>query len=225
MKPTNSLIKLLIPRNWSILKNQFKKVLMNYKEYGHFSMDLNSPEYNNKVYSKGKRREPFHYYEIADYLPKDEEFNLCDFGCGQGEGLEFIKKNFPLCKITGIDYSSVAIQKTREKVPEATLWNLDITKSNFPGYFDVILCIETLEHFRNPHKILKILLKHAINRVIISVPFTENKEEIGRVNIFGKHLYNFNEKSFDNIAGCKVLKITDYIETTKERCIIFEFVK
>ena len=157
MKSNDPLWKLLLPLNWKVLLKQTFAVLKNYHMYGNFSLNKNSPSFFDEAYSKQtKEYIPVHYHYILEFLPKDRQVSLCDFGCGTGEGLAFLSENLPLAKICAIDYSQVAINKTREKVPEAKLYCLDITKDKFPGEFDYIITIETLEHFRNPFKIAEL---------------------------------------------------------------------
>lgn len=223
MKQTDPFWKLFLPWNFRLLAKQLYLAVNNYKQYGHFSLDKNSPEYFDEAYSiRQHEHVPEHYYEMAEFLPKDEPFTLCDFGCGTGEGLLYIKEKFPLAKLTAIDYSPIAISKAKEKVSTAEFHCLDFTKSPLPGKYDYILTVETLEHFRDPFEVINKLLSFVNRKVLISVPYTEKIEEVGRVNLFAKHLFNFNEESLKVIPNSKVLKITDYFSTTKQKCIFYE---
>lgn len=226
MKSTDSFIKFLFPNNWLLFIKNMKSTLKNFVKYNNLSFDINSPAYFDEVYSKENfSREPFHYYYISKYLPNNKSISICDFGCGVGEGIKYISDKFPNAIIEGIDYSKNAIEKAKNMNPNVKLYQLDITKDKLPHNYDYILCVETLEHFRNPHKIIKELLKYTNYKLIISVPYTEDKENVGKVSFFAKHLYNFNEESLNNIKGAEVLTITDYIPSTKSKCIIYEITK
>lgn len=226
MKPNEPFYHLFYPKNWKLLINQIIFAFKNLFKYGKFSLDKNSPQYFNEAYSKENyEREPFHYYYILKYIPPDRNLSICDFGCGTGEGMKYLKDNLPNITIDGIDYSEVAIKKASFLLPESKFYHLDILKDNFPKKYDYIICIETLEHFRNPFMIIKKLLDKTKIKLLISVPYTENKDLVGKITLAGKHLFNFNEDSLKDIPNSKVLEITEYIKTTQSRCIIYEITK
>lgn len=226
MKPNEPFYHLFFPKNWIILLKQISFAFMNFFKYGKFSLDKNSPEYFNKVYrQENYKHEPVHYYYILKYIPSNKNITICDFGCGTGEGMKYLKDNLPNIAIDGIDYSKVAIQKASSLLPESKFFHLDIMQEDIPYKYDYIICIETLEHFRNPFIIINKLLENTNNKLLISVPYTENKDLVGKINLAGKHLFNFNENSLKNISNSKVLEITGFIPTTKSRCIIYEISK
>lgn len=226
MKLNDPLWKTVLPWNWRMLKKQIKAIVFNYKKYGNFSLNRNSPAFYDEVYfNREEKYIPEHYYEIAEYLPQNESFTLCDVGCGTGEGLAYLVKKFHKAEFSGVDYSPVAIGLAKKKATRAKLYCFDITKDTFPAVYDYILVIETLEHFRNPFKIIDILLQFVRKKVFLSVPYNENEDELGKVSLYAKHLYNFNEQSLEKISKSRVLKITDHMKSTKQRCVFFEIAK
>jgi SAM-dependent methyltransferase len=70
---------------------------------------------------------------------------ILDVGCGDGRLCYEIKKEN--CKISGVDYSERAISFARAFNPEIDFFVQDIKRLNFPVKFDVVILMETLEHF------------------------------------------------------------------------------
>lgn len=84
---------------------------------------------------------------ILDLLPNPPR-RVLDVGCGPGRvAYELLKRNY---EVTGVDYSSRAIEYARILVPEAKFYVLDLTsKSDFIKFendFDIIVFREVLEH-------------------------------------------------------------------------------
>jgi 2-polyprenyl-3-methyl-5-hydroxy-6-metoxy-1,4-benzoquinol methylase len=107
------------------------------------------------------------------------EGQLLEIGCGDGKLLSKLRKTF---KVMAIDISSAAIRKARKRLPgERNLKVLDIEKEDLEGQHDVIICLNVLEHLKNPEAaILKIRESLKNDGVFIfSVP---NNYSLGRVS-------------------------------------------
>lgn len=103
---------------------------------------------------------------IANHLGlKEKTLSLLDVGCGPASKLPIF---FPKCKITGID-TKEAIALAKKNNPQGIFYdcNLDddreITSvSEKLGKFDVILCIDVIEHVLFPEKMLRLIKKHLL---------------------------------------------------------------
>jgi SAM-dependent methyltransferase len=161
------------------------------------------------------------YRHILNLFPENREFSLLDIGCALGDGCELIQGQFPKAKITGVDISKTGIQKCRQKNQDISYFVLDVLKNDLPGTYDFISVIETLEHFDNPFFILNKCLPYAKKSVIVSVPYSPGYT--GRI-VRGEHRYAFNEKTFAaSKYKFRIVKITGYVQTTNDKCIVFEF--
>jgi len=93
-------------------------------------------------------------------LPNANEKKLLDVGCGTGTiSLELQRRGF---EVYGIDFSSVGIQRAREKGINAIECDLD--KDGIPfenSFFDVVWAGDVVEHVFDPLFLLK-----EINRVL-----------------------------------------------------------
>jgi len=116
-------------------------------------------------------------------LPKSDGGRLLDVGCGVGTvSLELENRGF---EVYGIDFSSVAIEKAKEKGINAMLCDVDAEGIPFEdNYFDVVWAGDILEHVFDP-----IFLLEEISRVLkptgkglISTPNDMNLHR--RISIF-----------------------------------------
>lgn len=103
---------------------------------------------------------------------------LLDCGCGEGHLLE------TLCgKKYGLDYSSNALKRAKERNPDATILKGDLTDLPFDDeFFDVVTCSQVLEHIPE-HKTAISEIKRVTKvggKIIISIP-NEMNWTIGRL--------------------------------------------
>ena len=91
-------------------------------------------------------------------LPKDKKYNLLDIGAGVRDIKKFMPNNI---KYYSLDYRNNAI------VHDITF---DLNKGRFLvkfNLFDIVLCLETLEHTQNPHKVMEEILRISKDNVLI----------------------------------------------------------
>lgn len=94
------------------------------------------------------------YYVFLTILKAQENDNLLDVACGLGRLLEAAKEY--KCKLTGIDISSVAVDKAKKRLPNA---NISVANAeNLPfekNQFDLITCLGSLERMLNLDRVLE----------------------------------------------------------------------
>lgn len=98
--------------------------------------------------------------------------HIADVGCGTGHILFSISKTFHPLSMTGLDYSREVIAIARTVVPEAKFYYHDIYESSKEYGFDVVFCMEVLEHLLLPNEALRNLTA-MMNRpgvAVITVP-------------------------------------------------------
>jgi len=114
--------------------------------------------------------------------------NICDVGCGPGDVLNIIKQNYNVDDLTGLDHSDKAIELGKKRFPEINFKQFDIY-SNFKEYenvFDVIFCLEVVEHLLHPQQAIVNMLK-MLNRtgaVFITVPDGRPDTYTGHINFW-----------------------------------------
>ena len=76
-----------------------------------------------------------------------EPVRVLDYGCGQGRYLDVVRKRFPAAQLVGCDVSKVALDHARRLRPGAEYVLMSDERAPLSdGSFDLILCVEVLEH-------------------------------------------------------------------------------
>lgn len=169
------------------------------------------------------------YNEITDKLEKFRSTNnLLDFGCGQGHFLDVAKeKNW---SVFGYELSEEA-NKLIVKKGFNVIQTQEISK--YFSTFDVIICIEVIEHVINPMETIALFYKllrpggclylTTPNIKNISLMLLKNKEYF---ITFPEHLSYFSVKSFKlglaksfKIQKIQTTGITPFIPRNKEEII------
>jgi 2-polyprenyl-3-methyl-5-hydroxy-6-metoxy-1,4-benzoquinol methylase len=90
--------------------------------------------------------------EIAELLP-DHVDRILEIGCGCGETLAWIKRSKGAQFVCGVELSSDSAVVAEQKLDCVATGNFEAIElpSEF-GNFDVILCLDVLEHFVDPWK-------------------------------------------------------------------------
>ncbi len=105
--------------------------------------------------------------EVKKLHPK----TILDVGCGEGFVLNSLRKHDIGKDLIGIDYSKTAISIGKKLHPSLDLREGTIYKLPFKdNSFDLVLCLEVLEHLDDPKAALKELTRVSKKYTILSVP-------------------------------------------------------
>lgn len=108
--------------------------------------------------------------------------SVLEVGCGRGEYVRYLRDEGR--RVMGVDYSTVAIEGLRGQGLDVAVHDL-LSPDPLPTGFDVVVCLEVLEHFRDPWRIYEKLWAAAGRRVIFSVPYRYRVPD-------WNHLYEFS---------------------------------
>lgn len=141
-------------------------------------------ERENRRYSAGADN-PIEIEEkiMFSLLPESDGGRLLDVGCGIGTiSLELQKKGF---EVYGIDFSSVAVDKAKEKGINAI--ECDVDKEGIPfadDYFDVVWAGDVAEHVFDPIFLFQEMSRvvKPTGKVLLTVP--NNLNIFARTHIF-----------------------------------------
>lgn len=160
---------------------------------------MNSKKYFNEHFQdvikrSDKNGQTIFFCNLAlDNLPKwlvseiKKGLSIADVGCAMGECVNILQNKFKNSKVTGVDFSPVAIKGAKIKFPDNIFLcgNLDSLKKRY----DIIFCSNTLEHFHNPLNKLKKISEYSDKYIVLLLPFQEYERTLS-------HFYTFD---FDNI--------------------------
>lgn len=110
------------------------------------------------------------YGGLIEAVEPLEFTSLLDAGCGEGETLARLGSALPP-KAAAVDVSPEAVEFTAKRFPAVEVSRHTINALPFAaGSFDLVLCLEVLEHVPNPAPALAELARVADGHVVISVP-------------------------------------------------------
>ena len=179
-------IRCISNKNYSTAQGLFVKDAFSHNTKERINEFYSDPNIIEKYISPG--RIAFYHAIINLCIHKKVLFSrkeIADVGCGTGHLLKFINDKFNDIKVTGLEYSDAAINVAKKICPKALFYSFDIYKG-FSQQFDVVFCIEVLEHLLYPEIALKNCLK-MINKkgtLIITVPNGRKDVFLGHINFW-----------------------------------------
>ncbi len=125
---------------------------------------------------------------LIDWVKNVEVVSVLDVGCGEGFVAKSLMAARPGLDYMGIDPDPQAIELARAMCPQArfdqaSVEDLPLDESK---QFDLVLCIEVLEHLPDPEEALRKLASSSRKYVLLSVPW-EPWFILGNL-LRGKHL-------------------------------------
>lgn len=126
--------------------------------------------------------------------------NMIEIGCGSGEMLQLIKGQYTHLTVVGLDISRTGILYASEnnKYPDVSYVHFDCLQNNIKesfGPFDLAICSNTLEHFKNPFALLDNILQ-AASLCMILVPYKQPITDGYSMEGGAGHVFTFDEHSF-----------------------------
>jgi len=107
---------------------------------------------------------------VTNLIPPDTQ-SIKEVGCGAGFSMEHIKRAVPDAKLCGSDIDPVLVEMARKKNPGVSFETESIYElPDADNSYDVVICLEVLEHLENPKAALKELCRISKSKVIISTP-------------------------------------------------------
>lgn len=119
--------------------------------------------------------------QIIELLRENKAGSILDLGCGPGQFAEFLAVHLPDVRYTGLDFSSVAVSRARQRCPNFLFEKRELPLSGFGGLpeFDTVVCTEVLEHVESDREILSSLPNGT--HIVATVP---NFDSFGHIRLF-----------------------------------------
>ena len=123
---------------------------------------------------------------------------IIEIGCGAGDLTHLIgclyRRKGKL--VIGTDLSAVAVLLARRRYPHDFWEQLDILNDSLANYvFDLAVCSNTLEHFRDPHAAIERMFELAPTQLLVvplNQPCTDGYEHEGGAG----HVFTFTRATF-----------------------------
>jgi ubiquinone/menaquinone biosynthesis C-methylase UbiE len=162
---------------------------------------------DGKLLGKIGPRDLKRFEDTAKYIRHDVE-SLLDVGCFCGEWLHYVLEHRPsIRKHLGTDIARNKIDEAKQLLPGLNVIVSAAEELDLPEKsFDVVTCLEVLEHIPGWLKVFHSLFRFARKQVIITVPYREEIQYTACVHcakltpIWG-HLRSYSEESFPEVAG------------------------
>jgi 2-polyprenyl-3-methyl-5-hydroxy-6-metoxy-1,4-benzoquinol methylase len=120
---------------------------------------------------------------ILNNLPKIENKEIIDIGCGNGEiSLPYLENN----KITFLDLSDNMLELVRKRIPQESFGNAELIKLDFENYpynkkFDFLFLLGVLAHVQSVSNTISKIADLTKNDGIIILQYTNSKNIISLV--------------------------------------------
>ena len=96
---------------------------------------------------------------------------VLEVGCGEGRQLTAIGSRFPDADLVGLDLPDVELMEAWDGVESAMVQGSALTLPFNDNTFDLVRCIEVLEHLPDPEQALREIARVASDAVVLSVPW------------------------------------------------------
>lgn len=181
-------------------------------------------KFKSRNYIKYSSNNPIQNYLIRRFLKKilsEIKFLrpkiVLDAGCGEAFVLKsLLDSGRNLESLTGIDISKKAINMAKKMVPQARFGVMDIRNiESDDNHFDLVLCLETIEHIKNPEKALREIVRVSNKYILLSVPWEPffslaNLLRLKNISLFGKdpeHVNFWSVRAFKKFIEANGLKV------------------
>jgi len=138
---------------------------------------------------------------------------LLDVGCGEGYVLRHLQRDWPTLETQGMDGDREALALARRACPGTLFLQADAARLPFRDRsFDMLTCLEVLEHLREPGQALAELARVSRRYILLSVPnqpfFALSNllrgRNLGRLGEDRDHIHHWTASQFLSLVRAKL---------------------
>jgi ubiquinone/menaquinone biosynthesis C-methylase UbiE len=147
---------------------------------------------------------------VAELVSSEGPHRVLEVGCGEGIVLATLATRLPGTRFDGLELDETALEQARVRCPGATLVRGDACELPFGDQsFDLVVCLEVLEHLPEPVRALRELRRVARGGCLLSVPHEPffrvgnllRGKNIGRLGDPSDHLQHWGAREFAAFCG------------------------
>jgi SAM-dependent methyltransferase len=110
-------------------------------------------------------------HRVSELAAVERPRRILEVGCGEGIVLATLAARLPGTRLDGLELDEAALAEARIRCPGATLVRGDACALPFRDQsFDLVVCLEVLEHLPEPARALRELRRVARAACLLSVP-------------------------------------------------------
>jgi SAM-dependent methyltransferase len=108
---------------------------------------------------------------VSELVASERPRRVLEVGCGEGIVLAALAARLPDARFDGLELDDTALEHARARCPGARLVRGDACALPFEDRsFDLVICLEVLEHLPEPGRALRELKRVARSGCLLSVP-------------------------------------------------------
>jgi SAM-dependent methyltransferase len=149
-------------------------------------------------------------WTLQTYFPQGRSF--LEIGCGTGFVLSGIRDAFPAMELYGSEVFSAGLSFAADRVPGATLFQMDARKIPFDGEVDVIGAFDVLEHIKDDEGVLAQMRQAVRQGIILTVP--QHPFLWSEADEYARHVRRYKASELRNRverAGFRILRMTSFV--------------
>jgi len=167
--------------------------------------------------AKYRSKNPVVRYLVGRFLRRVSEVaaterprRVLEVGCGEGIVLASLAARLPGTRFDGLELDEMALEQARVRCPGAKLVRGDACELPFGDQsFDLVVCLEVLEHLPEPARALRELRRVARGGCLLSVPHEPffrvgnllRGKNVARLGDPSDHLQHWGARQFADFCG------------------------
>lgn len=151
-------------------------------------------------------------WALKSYSP--EFHSLLEVGCGTGYVLSGIAAAYPNAKLSGSEIFTEGLKFASERLPSASLAQMDARRIPFVDEFDVVCAFDVLEHIEDDELVLRQMCAalKANGTLLVTVP--QHPWLWSSIDEYSHHFRRYTEGELRNkveMAGFEVVRSTSFV--------------